>query len=203
MLLLQQNLAATNKVRIYALSVTASAGGVTYNQSLSATLTLSGTVSRVVNKVVSGVVTTSSTLLKNISKGVVGALTATGTLIKNTATRIAGSITTSAGPVTGGIFAQSASGSITLSSVLTDAVTFVRSYGSSITLSGTLAKPVYKLLTGSIALVGSVFKLVTKVAFTASMTLTGALSAFSFTPGVGGGVLGRGLRFMRKFIGRR
>ena len=166
-------------------------------------MTLAGVLSRAVNKTVVGTLTTTSNLFRQVSKQVTSSITTVGALVKHTFTKMAGSVTTSAGPVTGGIFAQSASGSITLSSVLTDAVTFVRSYGSSITLSGTLAKPVYKLLTGSIALVGSVFKLVTKVAFTASMTLTGALSAFSFTPGVGGGVLGRGLRFMRKFIGRR
>lgn len=160
------------------------ATGTAYMQSVLGSLTLSGLISRRTNKLA------------------VGSTTTSGAITRHTSTREQGSITTSAGPVVGGNFAQSASGSITLSSVLTDAVTFVRSYGSVINLSGALAKPVSKILRGTIALVGSVFKLVTKATFTASMTIAGALSAFSFTPG-GGGVLGRGLRFMRKFIGRR
>lgn len=199
----QQNLSgSTDKIRVYSISAVAGTGGTTFTQSLTASLTLSGSVSKFVNKVVVGSLTATSNLFRVVSKGVVGILTSTGALIKHTSTRMAGSITTSAGPVTGGIFAQSAAGSITLSSILTDAVTFVRSYGSVITLSGALAKPVYKLLTGTIALVGSVFKLITKVTFTASLTLVGALSAFSFTP-TPGGVISKGIRFMRKFIGRR
>lgn len=133
---------------------------------------------------------------------ITGTITFSGLLAKHTSTTKQSSITTSAGPVVDGNFSQAATGSITVSSILTDTVQFVRSYGSSITLSGAIAKPVYKLLTGSIALVGNIYKAITKAAFTASLTVAGALSAFSFTPTVGG-VLGRGLRFMRKFIGRR
>lgn len=160
-------------------------GGTTFNQSVSGSLTLSSLLSR-------------STLFN-----IVSSITTSSTVVKHTSTAMSGSCTTSAGPVAGGSFAQSAAGSITLTSVLTDAVTFVRTYGSVVTLSGALAKPVYKLLVGSIVLTATLLKHTIKATFTAALNLSSVLSAFSFTPGPGGGAVGRGLRFLRRFIGRR
>lgn len=137
------------------------------------------------NQSVSGSLTTTSTLIRDISKG------------------FASSITLSAGPVTGGQFAQSASGSITLTSSIADAITFVRAYSSSISLSGSLAKPVMKILTGSLTLSGALVKNIIKGTFSSLITIASSLSSFKVTPAPSGGVLTRGIRFMRKFLGRR
>lgn len=178
-------------------------GGTTFDQSVSGSLTLSSTLLKNTLFNVVGSITSAGSITKLTSFNTTGSCLTNSALVKYTSTSMNGSITTSAGPVTGGSFNQSAAGSITLTSVLTDAVTFVRTYGSIVTLSGVLAKPVYKLLVGSIALTATLLKHTIKATFTAALNLSSVLSAFSFTPGPGGGAVGRGLRFLRRFIGRR
>lgn len=132
-------------------------------------------------------------------------ITLSSTVAKQTQTRKTGSITTSAGPVVSGNFNQATTGFITLTGALSDAVTYVRAYASSITLVGGLVKPVNKVLRGTITVAGAIVRRITKATFAASLTLSSTLSSFYFVPGAGGlgNLARRGLRFMRKHIGRR
>jgi hypothetical protein len=87
----------------------------------------------------------------------------------------------------GTLYTQSVSGSLTVTGALTIAVILNRT------------------VAGSITLTGSVLRAATYVrAYVASLAVTGAL-ATSFLAGGGGpvAVIRGGLRFMRKFLGRR
>lgn len=158
-------------------------------------------------KTILGTLNISSVQIRDVLVNRVGNISLFGSPLKHTTTSTkVGSITTASNLVGGGAgvtFNQNTSGSITLTSILTDAVTFVRSWSSQIMLSGAIAKPVSKLLSGVITLTGAVSKLITKAKFIASLTLSGIATGFGFTPSPGGGALSRGIRFMRKFIGRR
>lgn len=173
------------------------------SKSFGGSLTLAGALAatKTFIRALGGSITAAGSLSKSTAKNVAGSITKVGSVIKSTAKAFTGSTTVSATPVVGMGASANLSGSITLSSVLSDAVTFVRNYGSQIVLSGGMAKAISKLVGGSISMVGNAFKGMYKV-LTSSITMSSIVSGFKFTPEEGG-ALARGLRFMRRFIGRR
>lgn len=157
--------------------------GNNYNQSISGSVTSSGVIARLINRTLAGTSTGS------------------GSVNKQTSTTMASSITPSSDLAGSGSLAQSVSGSITVSGVLSNAATYVRSYASSITLSGGLVNAISKMLSGTIILTGNVYKGMSLL-LSGTITALGNLTAFKFTPTIGERV-NRGMRFLRRFIGRR
>lgn len=152
-------------------------------------------------KSISGSITSAGAFVRLVGKQLAGTTTSVGSAIKETSVFKTASITPASSVSSGGTLAQSVSGSITISGVLTDAVNYVRSYASSITLTGGLVNAISKMLSGTISLTGSVYKGM-YVALSGAITALGSLSTFKFTPTIGERV-NRGMRFLRRFIGRR
>lgn len=170
-----------------------------------------------------GSLTGSGYILRQTNRLVVGSSTGSNTLNKHTTKTSGGSSTPSGSGVPNVGASQNTSGSITLVGSLANAVTYVRNYASQIISSGSLSaafsglylqtisgiitaagavsKSVSRLVTGSMTLTSALYRHITR---TLSSTITGIgnLSAFKFVPTVGG-LVNRGMRFMRRFIGRR
>lgn len=184
MLLWQLNLPPPGAIRVYSVKAEAAVGGTTYNQSILGSINPQSNLFKFTNKIVTASATISGAVRKGITKSAItGVITASGFL------------------GLGGILSFAATGSITMSGSLSDAVTYIRNYSSQINLSGGFAKSILKPLSGVLTLVGNSFKGMFKL-FTSSLTLSGIASGFKFTPSAGG-VITRGIRFMRKFLGRR
>jgi hypothetical protein len=100
-----------------------------------------------------------------------------------------------------GTFGKLNTGVFTSSGILTDAVTYSRVYSSTLAMAGTLVKRVFKNVGGILQTLGNVYKQM-YVRITGVVTFSGSASGFPFTPSVSSFVT-KGIRFMRKFIGRR
>lgn len=155
-----------------------------YFQSLSSSVVLTSVISKSTNRLF----ISSSTLSSGVNKF-------------TNKTTFPSQITTSSSLTEGAGISYSTSGSITISGIVNKSATFVRSYASQIILNGGLVKSIRKVLTGSISLSGRALKGLYKF-ISGSISLSGILTSFKFTP-VPGGMLERGMRFMRRFIGRR
>ncbi len=86
--------------------------------------------------------------------------------------------------------------------------TYSQSVGGSLTVSGSLVIAVIlqRTITGSLTLSGAVTRAATYLrSYASSMTLSSSLSTFFIAGGGGGGgsLIRGGIRFMRKFLGRR
>ena len=160
------------------------AGGNLFLQSLSSSITAAGGISKLTDKKVFAVTPISGSINRFTNK-----------------TPLVGQISTSSNLSEGAGISYSTSGSITTTGSIRTAATFVRNYASQIVLTGGLVKSISKLLTGSISLTGSAFKGLYKL-ITGIISLSGSVSSFKFTPAPGG-LINRGMRFMRRFIGRR
>lgn len=170
-----------------------------------------------------GVVAVSETDSTVYTQSISGAISAVGALTKSIYRVLSGTFTQSGSLVANVSLSQSFSGVVTMSGALLTAATYVRSYASQIISSGSLNAAfsgIYlQALAGTITAVGAVSKNVSRfigrsvtltntlykdITRTLSSTLTGvgSVSGFQFVPTVGG-LVNRGMRFMRRFIGRR
>lgn len=182
-------------------SFTTSSGGTQYNQSISGSLSLAGALIRQISRLTVGATTLVGSLVKQTNARRTSSITTSSILNRETYKRYAGSITLSGAPNPSTGLAQTTSGSLTLSGVVQRAATYLRFYASSITTVGGLVRSTSKRVGGTLSLAGSAFKGMF-VALTASITAFGAATGFKFTPTVGG-VFQRGIRFIRRFVGRR
>ena len=175
--------------------------GNSYTFSVNGVLTPTGTLVRQTGKLSTGVVPLFGNPIKQTNATRTGSTSTTGGVNKLTNKRYSGSSTTVGNltPSTG--LDQSVNGSITTSGVLTTAATFTRFYDSSITTTGSIVRSVAKRVGGTLSLTGSAFKRMF-VALASSIAAFGVATGFKFTP-VASGVFQRGMRFIRRFIGRR
>jgi hypothetical protein len=177
--------------------------GTTYFQNIAGSLSIQGQISRLVGKSLAGNATLlSGNIFRITSKTLLASSTISASVGKFTSKgSFAGSIVATGVVMVGGTLSFTATGSITMTSILSDAVTYVRAYGSTITLSGNPFRLIAKSVGGVLALTGDAYKRMF-VFIQSSISALGALATFKFTPGPGS-ILARGMRFMRKFIGRR
>ena len=204
MILWQLNLQSTDKIRVYNVSATVGvSSGTTYFQNIAGSLSIQGQISRLVGKSLAGNATLlSGNIFRITSKTLLASSTISASVGKFTSKgSFAGSIVATGVVMVGGTLSFTATGSITMTSILSDAVTYVRAYGSTITLSGNPFRLIAKSVGGVLALTGDAYKRMF-VFIQSSISALGALATFKFTPGPGS-ILARGMRFMRKFIGRR
>ena len=183
--------------------VPVTAGGTTYNQTVSGILVPSGTLAQSLRfgANVSGNITPSGTIRKEARVFRLGSLSPAGSTIKQTNKRPVGSLAAS-GSLTSSTGAEMAlAGSITLSGALQQAARYLRSYSSVLTPSGALRKMTLKGLSGSIAIAGQLAKGMF-LRLTGSITPSGEVSGFKFTPTISN-VISTTLRSIRRFIGRR
>ena len=145
----------------------AAAGGTTYYQSVSGSLTPTGALSKTPGKALGGALSFSGGLLKKTSTALAGSLSFAGALIKKSFVALGGVIS----------FAGS----------LGTALLKIISLGGTLTFSGSISKLPKKLLTGSISFTGGIVKKIFKslvgtldfagaIAKTAGKQLGGALS---------------------------
>lgn len=159
-------------------------GGSNYFQSLSSSIVLSGVISKSIDKQTTAVLIVEGSQKKDTAKSAFNGVVQAASVLSE-----------------GSNLAYNATGSITPSGLVNSSATFVRNYLSQITLNGGLVRSISKLLTGSISLTGFAFKGLFKF-ISGSISISGILNSFKFTP-TPGGLINRGMRFMRRFIGRR
>lgn len=188
---------ATNDAYMLFISFTAAAGGTTFTQSLSGSLTSSGALAKRTNKPLSGSLTSSGAIAKRIGKtfsgsvtstgtlsvtkvvllALAGTLTASGTLLRRTGKGLTGSITPT-GTVTRSLV-RTLAGSATPAGAVTRRT--AKSVAGSVTSSGTLAKTVGKALAGTLTAAGALIKRTAK-------TLAGSTTAAGSVTTQGGTV---------------
>jgi glycerophosphoryl diester phosphodiesterase len=130
------------------------AGGTTYPQDTSGSITMTGA------------------LTKRIGKNAAGSLTAAGAVAKRTTKAFAGSVAASGALSTMILFTASLAGSLTPAGALSK-LTMKALEGSS-TLAGAITKKTFRTLDGNITLAGALTKL-TKKAMAGSVTVAGSL----------------------------
>jgi hypothetical protein len=189
--------------QIIGLPLNAVAGGTTYNQSISGSITGSGLIIRNVTfgKGVVGSLSASGTVNKRISRGLSGAVTGSGSPFKASSKQVQGSVA-GVGILSASTGAEmSIAGSIAATGAVARAVQYVRSYSAAITMAGTVTKRTLKSFSGTIQAIGTMGKGMF-VSLAGSITASGILSSLKFTPTVGTFVTSS-LRSIRRFIGRR
>lgn len=139
------------------------AGGTTYDQAASGTLTSSGTLSR------------------SVSKSLAGTLTSAGAIIKATAKSLAGTLTSS------GAMAALRTAYAVLTGTLTSAGTLVlqtsKGLAGALTSAGSLVKQTSKSLAGTLTSSGAIIRSIAK-ALSGALTFAGDLAA-DFQAGAG------------------
>lgn len=148
-----------------------------------------------------GSVTGTGSISKLTQRNITGSSTFSNILNKHTTRIILGSMSSSGDPNPTSGISQSISGSVSVSGSILTQVLFVRSYNSIIQPTGGLVKAIDKLLSGVLTLTGSAYKGLFKF-ISGTFTLSGTVNGLKFTPTTGR-IIDRGMRFMRKFIGRR
>lgn len=136
--------------------VAPTAGGTTYNQAVSGTIGVSGTLTKRTNKVLAGAVGASGSLRKTVNKILSGAITPSGTLGKTTQRALAGTV---------GIAGTLGS---TLQHIYNVAI------GGAIGVAGSLLKTTQKVLVGNITPSGTVSKITSRI-LSGSISITGSL----------------------------
>ena len=159
-------------------------GGITYNQTITGSLSASGIV------------------IKASFVRRVGSLSPAGSLNKFTTRSFSSSISLSGIRSDNSSLAQTTTGAITAFGTVSSRVTYTRAYSSVLTASGGLVKAISKTLTGSLTLSGAAMKQM-YLRLAGSLSALGSVSPFKFTPLPPGEIFGNALTFIRRYLGRR
>jgi len=171
------------------------AGGTTFFQTNTGTITPSGTLVRDILKALAGALTPSGVVIKETLKALTGSLAPAGALIKNTLKQITGSLTPSGVLTSSRILFKTIVGALTPTGtlvkstlkqvagvltpegVITTVSIFARTVSGVLAPAGTLAKNTFKQVTGTLTPTGvltavkAIFKTIT-----GSLTPTGTLT---------------------------
>lgn len=178
------------------------AGGASYNQNVSGSITATGALQKLTSKFPSGSITGSGALQKLTSKFPAGSITGTGALQKLTSKFFGGSITTSGNlPGLVGSLTQLCVGSITVTGAL--AKHTIKLVGGLCSPSGEVRKQTFKKLTGSITATGAVAR-----SFGTFVLKAGSIIASGIVSGINTGpapIIDRIIQHptLRRFLGRR
>lgn len=133
----------------------AGGGGTTYTQTVTGSITPSGSLTRTISKALSGAVTATGTITRTIRKALGGAVAASGAVTKT--------------------ISKAFSGAITAAGTVTERLVVTLALSGSITATGSLSRTIRKLAAGSITAVGALTKKTSK-ALSGTVTATGALT---------------------------
>lgn len=146
--------------------------------------TCSGSQTRSTAKGCTGSVTASGALTKSVAKALAGSVTASGQLTKAVAKPMSGSVTASGSLANTRVTVVTYTGSCTGSGSLSNAKTNGAALSGSCTASGATTRACSKATAGSSTATGSLTKVLTKPAYTGSVTSTGSLGTVKQSGGV-------------------
>lgn len=149
------------------------AGGTTYNQSVSGTLTTAGALTKQTNKPLTGTLSPTGSLIKQVAFHLIGTLSSAGTLLKRTNKPLSGTLTTAGGLVNQ--TKKSLAGTLSSAGALLKRTSKLTD--GTLTLSGALTKQTNKPLSGTLTSSGSLLGRLTKlISLGGTLSMSGTLT---------------------------